>query len=63
MIVHESEIPPNITIKLGLEDKAILARMLTKFGIGVDVVGDTFEHIFKTALKNEYKNRFPDEMD
>lgn len=59
--VNEKEIPSQITINLGLMERALFARMLTKYGISVDVAGDTFEQIFKTALKNEYKTRFPED--
>lgn len=57
--VHESEIPSKITIHLDLQEKVLLARMLTKYGISVDVAGDTFEHLFKAGLKTFYNERFP----
>ncbi len=45
--VHESEIPEQITIHLGMTERALFARMLTAYGFSVDVAGDTFEHIIK----------------
>ncbi len=59
--VYKSEIPNQITINLGAMDKCLLAKMLTDFGFGVDVAGDTFEHLFKKGLKKVYNEYYPDD--
>ena len=56
--VYEDEIPSQITINLSSMEKAVFARLLTKFGFGVDVAGDTFRHLYKKGLfkvYNEYE--------
>jgi hypothetical protein len=59
--VNEREIPSELTIHLGLMERALFARMLTAYGISVDVAGDTFEHLLKTGLKTLYNERFPED--
>lgn len=60
--VHESEIPEYLTIRLGMTERALFARMLSKWGIPIEHVGDTFEHILNEGVQRYYKERYPDEV-
>ena len=59
--VYESEIPEYLTIRLGMNERALLARMLTKWGISVDVAGDTFRHILNQGVCRIYEERYGEE--
>ena len=59
--VYESEIPDKITVNLGAMDKCLFARMLTDFGFGAEVAGDTFEHLLKKGLKKVYNEYHPED--
>jgi len=59
--VHKCEIPKKIIVNLGMHKRALFARMLTAYGISVDVAGDTFEHIIREGIKMVYENRFKEE--
>jgi hypothetical protein len=56
--VHESEIPEYLTIRLGMSERALFARMLTKWGISVEFAGDTFEHILNQGVRKVYEERY-----
>ena len=60
--VNEREIPKQITVNLGMTERALFARMLTAWGFGVEVAGDTFEHIIREGIKKVYAERFPEEV-
>jgi hypothetical protein len=59
--VHETEIPKQITVNLGMYERALFARILTRCGINVDNAGDTFEFIFKKGLRKYYEERYGEE--
>lgn len=59
--VYEDEIPSQITINLGAMDRCLFARLLTAYGISVDNVGDTFQHLFKKGLRKVYNEEFPND--
>lgn len=59
--VSPSEIPNQITIHVSEMEKCLFAQMLTDFGFGVDVAGDTFHHLYKRGLKKVYNEYYPDD--
>jgi predicted nucleotide-binding protein (sugar kinase/HSP70/actin superfamily) len=56
--VHSREIPEKITINLSESERCMFAELLTKFGFGVDVSGDTFQHLYKRGLELVYNEYF-----
>lgn len=58
--VSERDIPSQLTIHLGLEERAIFARMLTAYKIEVSEAASNFDGILKAGLKREYNHRFPE---
>ena len=60
-ITPQSEIPEYLTTRLGMNERALFARMLTAYGIKVEDAGDTFEHIIRRGIQEFYDKRFPDE--
>jgi hypothetical protein len=56
--VYPREIPEKITIHLSETEKCIFADLLTKFGFGVDVAGDTFQHLYRKGLEKVHKEYF-----
>ena len=59
--VYENEKPKKITVNLGLNERAMFARMLTACGFGVEDAGDTFEHVLKQGLKKIYDETFKED--
>ncbi|PGK10558.1 hypothetical protein CN895_23200 [Bacillus cereus] len=59
--VHPSEIPNTVTIHVGEMEKCLFAQMLTDFGFGVDVAGDTFQNLYKKGLKKVYNEYYPND--
>lgn len=59
--VYESEIPEYLTIRLNATSRALFARMLTKWGISMEHVGDTFEHILNESVSKYYEERYGEE--
>lgn len=55
--VHENEIPEFITVHLGMNERALFARILNMSGIGIENVEDTFEFILKRGLDMYYKEK------
>jgi hypothetical protein len=53
--VYPREIPEKITIHLSEIERCIFAELLTRFGFGVDVAGDTFHHLYRKGLEKVYK--------
>jgi hypothetical protein len=56
--VNENEIPEQITVHLGMNERALFARMLTAYKFSVEDAGDTFEHILKQGLRKTYEDQF-----
>jgi len=59
--VYENEIPKKIDVNLGLNERAMFARMLTAWGFSVEDAGDTFEHVLKQGLKKVYDETFKED--
>lgn len=59
--VHPSEIPNSINFHVGEMEKCLLAQMLTDFGFGVDMAGDTFQRLLKRGLRQIYNEYYPED--
>jgi hypothetical protein len=53
--VSTNEIPDRITINISETEKCIFADLLTRYGIPVDVAGDTFQHLYRKGLEKMYQ--------
>lgn len=59
--VNEKDLPSTITIHLSAMEKAAFARLLTKFGFGVNVAGDTFHNLYKRGLFKVHNEYYPED--
>jgi hypothetical protein len=56
--VYPREIPEKMTIYLSETEKCIFADLLTKFGFGADIAGDTFHHLYRKGLERVHREYF-----
>jgi hypothetical protein len=56
--VSPHDIPERITFRLSEMERCMFADLLTLFGFGVDVAGDSFHHLYRRGLEKVYQEYF-----
>lgn len=59
--VTSDEIPERMSFYLSETERCMFADLLTRFGFGVDVAGDTFHHLYRRGLESVYREHFGEE--